>query len=74
MSEYLMVAGGAFLGISTATILAVRSGQAVLNEAKAHLREVAPERWFENEIQVGSVSDGWLAGNEYTRGQRGDSE
>jgi hypothetical protein len=72
MSEYLLLAGSAFLGISTATILAVRSGQAVLNEAKTQLREAAPSRWFENEIQVGHVSLDWLASDIYTRGKSGE--
>jgi hypothetical protein len=74
MSEYLLLAGSAFLGISTATLIAVRSGQALLTEAKTQLVDVSPARWFENEVQVGHVSESWLAGNEYTRGKSGDSE
>lgn len=74
MNEYLLLASGAFLGISTATILAVRSGQAALNEAKSHLAQSAPTRWFENEIQVGSVSEDWISTHIYARGKQGDVE
>jgi hypothetical protein len=56
--EMVLILAGAFLGISIATLLAVRNGQTVIAEQRIELQ----------------VSREWLAANTYTRGTRGDND